>query len=180
MALTDAPECIPFCAVRPVVATRNSWSASGNGSGRFALFCESLCIAPSSRYATPNGSPPATATLTPPSEAAAVRAARVHRRAREDQQAGDVTTLEWKLHDALALDNLADAGALHVDERRFRLHRDRLLDVSERQRDVDRWGRGDLEHDPRLRVRAEPLQRDLEPIRARRRDWIRGTAVARR
>jgi hypothetical protein len=41
-ALTDAPECMPFCAERPLVATLNSCSASGNGSGRFALFCGSL------------------------------------------------------------------------------------------------------------------------------------------
>ena len=31
-ALTAAPDLTPFCAVSPLVATRNSWSASGNGS----------------------------------------------------------------------------------------------------------------------------------------------------
>ena len=47
-ALTEAPEWTPFCADRPLVATLNSCSASGNGSGRFALFCGLLCMAPSS------------------------------------------------------------------------------------------------------------------------------------
>jgi hypothetical protein len=47
-ALTEAPEWTPFCAERPLVATLNSWSASGNGIGRFALFCGLLCVAPSS------------------------------------------------------------------------------------------------------------------------------------
>ena len=65
-AFTDAAECMPFCAERPLVATLNSCSASGNGSGRLALFCGLLCIAPSRRYATPNDSPPATEMLTPP------------------------------------------------------------------------------------------------------------------
>ena len=51
---------------RPLVATRNSCSASGNGSGRPPAFCRSLCIAPSSRYATPNETPPATEMFTPP------------------------------------------------------------------------------------------------------------------
>jgi hypothetical protein len=46
-ALTDAPECIPFCAERPLVATLNSCSASGNGNGMFVLSYGSLCIAPS-------------------------------------------------------------------------------------------------------------------------------------
>ena len=36
-ALTEAPACIPFCAERPLVATLNSCSASGNGSGRLRL-----------------------------------------------------------------------------------------------------------------------------------------------
>ncbi len=47
-ALTDAPECTPFCAERPLVATQNSCSASGNGSGRFVFCCGLLCTAPSS------------------------------------------------------------------------------------------------------------------------------------
>jgi hypothetical protein len=36
-ALTDADECMPFSAERPLVATRNSCSASGNGNGRLEL-----------------------------------------------------------------------------------------------------------------------------------------------
>ena len=48
-ALTEAPECIPFWADRPLVATLNSCSASGKGSGRFTLSCGLLCMAPSRR-----------------------------------------------------------------------------------------------------------------------------------
>ena len=47
-ALTDAPDLTPFSAERPLVATWNSWSASGNGSGRLALLCGLLCSASSS------------------------------------------------------------------------------------------------------------------------------------
>jgi hypothetical protein len=47
-AFTVAPECVPFSAERPLVATRNSCSASGKGNGRFRLSYVSLCIAPSS------------------------------------------------------------------------------------------------------------------------------------
>ena len=36
-ALTDADECIPLSADRPLVATRNSCSASGKGNGRLEL-----------------------------------------------------------------------------------------------------------------------------------------------
>ena len=48
-AFTDADACMPFCAESPLVATRNSCSASGNGIGRFTLLCGLLCVAPSSR-----------------------------------------------------------------------------------------------------------------------------------
>ena len=65
-AFTEAPAFTPFCAVRPLVATWNSCSASGNGSGMLELFCGSLCMAPSSVYATPKSWPPATEMSTPP------------------------------------------------------------------------------------------------------------------
>ena len=65
-AFTDAPECMPACGESALVSTRNSCSASGNGSGRFRLSYGLLCVAPSSRYATPNDWPPATEYATPP------------------------------------------------------------------------------------------------------------------
>ena len=43
--------------------------------------------------------------------------------------------------------------------------RDGLLEVADRQHDVDRRRRADLQHDAGLHVGAEPLQRDLEPVR---------------
>src|SRR6185295_539890 len=65
-ALTAAPECMPFCAVRALVSARNSCSASGNGSGRFRLSYGLLCVAPSRLYATPKASPPPTEKALPP------------------------------------------------------------------------------------------------------------------
>jgi len=101
------------------------------------------------------------------SEAAAVRTACIHRRARQYEEAGDVPSLERKLHDALASDHFADAGALDVDERRLRFNGDGFLEIAERHRDVDR-GRGrDLQHDPGLRICAEPLEGHLQSIRPR-------------
>ena len=41
-ALTAAVECIPVAAASPPVPTLNSWSASGNGSGRPSVVCVSL------------------------------------------------------------------------------------------------------------------------------------------
>src|SRR5215216_5267105 len=64
--LTDAPECTPVDAPSAPVSTRNSCSASGNGSGRLRLSYGLLCIAPSSTYAVPVDNPPATAISTPP------------------------------------------------------------------------------------------------------------------
>src|SRR5439155_17471546 len=53
-------------ALSALVATLNSCSASGNGSGRFALSYGLLCVAPSSRYATPDDCPPAIEISFPP------------------------------------------------------------------------------------------------------------------
>ena len=46
--ITDAPDFKPLSAESPLVATWNSWSASGNGIGSPALLCGLLCSAPSS------------------------------------------------------------------------------------------------------------------------------------
>ena len=46
-ALTAAPECTPFCALNPLVATLNSCSASGNGNGLLTLLNASLLSPPS-------------------------------------------------------------------------------------------------------------------------------------
>ena len=65
-AFTVPPECTPFSAESPLVATRNSCSASGNGNGMLRLSYGLLCEAPSRRYATPNGRLPATPVKTDP------------------------------------------------------------------------------------------------------------------
>ena len=55
----------------------------------------------------------------------------LHRRAREHEQIGDLPSLQRQLDDALLFDDVADAGAPHVDERRGRFDRDRLLEGAE-------------------------------------------------
>src|SRR5688572_22976731 len=64
-ALTDAPDERPIDASCALVLMRNSWSASGNGSGRLVPSNRLLLIAPSIRYCTPKRAPPATEMLTP-------------------------------------------------------------------------------------------------------------------
>src|SRR5688500_1731991 len=63
---TEPPECTPLSAERPLVATRNSCIASGNGSGMLRLSYGLLCGAPSRRYVTPNGRLPATPVYVEP------------------------------------------------------------------------------------------------------------------
>ena len=62
---TTAPDARPTDASCALVLIRNSWSASGNGSGMFVASHRLLLIAPSSRYCTPQRPPPATEMLTP-------------------------------------------------------------------------------------------------------------------
>ena len=47
--LTVPPACRPFCAFCELVSTRNSCSASGNGSGMLNPSKTLLCVAPSRR-----------------------------------------------------------------------------------------------------------------------------------
>jgi hypothetical protein len=100
--------------------------------------------------------------------AAAVRRAGLHRRAREHDQVGDLASLERQFDDALVLDDVADAGAADVDDRRGGLYGDRLFKVADRQLRVERGRLADLQHDSSLRVGPESLERDLEAVRARR------------
>ena len=55
------------------------------------------------------------------------------RRAGQHDQVGDLAALQRQLDDPLLLDDLADAGAAHVDERRGRFDRHRLLEVADRR-----------------------------------------------
>ena len=72
------------------------------------------------------------------------------------------------IEDAFLFDHLADAGAPHVHERRGRLHRHRLLEIADGQDRVDSRCAAHLQHDARLDVSAESLQRHLQPVRAGR------------
>ena len=126
-ALTDAPECMPFCAVRPLVATRNSCSASGNGQRQVRVVLRIVVHGAVEQVRDAERQSARDRDVHAAGEAAAVRAARVHGRAGQHEQARHLASLQRQLHDPLALDDLADAGALHVDERRCGFDRDRLL-----------------------------------------------------
>ena len=82
----------------------------------------------------------------------------------EDDQVGHLTSLERQLDDALLLNHFADAGALCVDERRSGLDGDRLGQLTEPQRDIDRGRRAHLEDDARLREGSEPGEHCFEPV----------------
>ena len=92
----------------------------------------------------------------------------IDRRAGQHDQVGDLAPLQRELHQALLLDDFADPRAAHVHERRGRLDRHRFFQVADRQRRRDHRVRVHLQHDARLHVGAESLQRHLEPIGADR------------
>ncbi len=89
-------------------------------------------------------------------------------RAGERDEVGDLAPLQRQLDDPFLLDDLADAGAAHVNQRRGRFHRHGLLEVADGERRVERRRRADLQHDAGLDVGAEALQRHFEPIGADR------------
>jgi hypothetical protein len=61
------------------------------------------------------------------------RNAGLHRRSREEDQVGDLPSLQRQLLDPFVLDHRADAGALHVDQRRRRRDRDRFFEAADPQ-----------------------------------------------
>jgi hypothetical protein len=67
----------------------------------------------------------------PTLEAAAVRASRLNRRARERDEVGDLAPLKRQLDDPLLLHDLANAGASHVDDGRGRFDGYRFLEVAD-------------------------------------------------
>ena len=136
----------------------------GKRQRQAAVFCGSLCMAPSSVYATPNGRPPATEMFTPPWKLRLLRPSRLHGRAGEHDQVGDLASLQRQLHDPLLLDDLlmpalrtstsgAAASTVTVSS-----------SVADGERDVDRRRGADLQHDAGLHVGAEPCERHLEPV----------------
>ena len=98
-------------------------------------------------------------------EAAVVRPSHVDRGARLEDQVGDLASLQRQLDNALLLDDLADACALRVHERRRRLDGNRLGQLAQSKGDVDRRRRGHLQDDARLDIGAEAREHDLEPVR---------------
>ena len=76
--------------------------------------------------------------------------------------------LQRELHNPLLLDDVAEAGAPHVDERRRRHHRQRLRDVPHAQHRIDHRVRVDLQHDAGLHIGAKSLQGDLQLVRTDR------------
>ena len=97
-------------------------------------------------------------------EAAIVGASRFDRRAGENNQIRDLSSLQRELDDALLIDHLADARAADVDERGGRFDGDRLFEIPDAERGVDGRRRADLQDESGLHVGAETLQRDLQPV----------------
>ena len=119
-------------------------------------------VADAGRQAAGHGNPDA------PRRGAVRGFGRLHRRAREHEQVGDLASLQRELDDPLLLDHRADARAAHVHDRRRGFHRHGFFERAERERRVHRRRRAHLQHEPRLHVGAETLQRNLEAIRAGR------------
>ena len=80
----------------------------------------------------------------------------------------ELTAVQRQLEHLLVRDHLADAGIPRLDERRGALHRDRLGELSELQRDVERRIRIHLQDDAGLNEFAEALQLRIEAVGANR------------
>ena len=94
------------------------------------------------------------------------RSARRH--ARLEDQLCQLPAVERQLEHLLVRDHLPDAGVTRLDQRRAALDRDGLLELTELEHNGERWIRADLQDDAGLHVRAESLERRLEPVRADR------------
>jgi hypothetical protein len=112
-------------------------------------------MAPSRRYATPYGSPPPPRSPGRPARPVG-RRRRLHGRSRDDDQLRRVASVERQREDLLVTDDIADAGALDVDQRRGAFHGDGLFELAHRELGVED-GRGPyLQHDAGLYVGSEP------------------------
>ena len=100
-------------------------------------------------------------------KAAGVRLAGLDGRARQEDEVGDLTALQRELHNPLVLDHGPDARALDIDERRRGFNGHRLVEIPEREHDIDNRSSRYLEHDAGLHRGAKPRQHGLQPIRAR-------------
>jgi hypothetical protein len=100
-----------------------------------------------------------------------------HDRASDLDQIGGVASVQRQLFDALVLDDLPDAGAARLDQRRRGLHRHGLAERADRQRHRDFGIRADLQDDAGLLVDAEAGEHRLQAIRPDRQAGQRVGAV---
>src|SRR4029079_16733745 len=70
--------------------------------------------------------------------------------------------------DTILVERLADAAPAPGAGRGCRFDRNSLLEIADAKRRVDGWRGANLQHDSSLDVGATTLQRDLEPVRTRR------------
>ena len=166
--LTVPPAFTPFCAFWELVSTRNSCIASGKRQRQVdavvpvvvhraveqILHAELLAA----------GDRDAAALC----QAAARRIAGVHRTASQDDERGDVATLERQRLDGLVVDDCSDRRVARFDERRGRLHRHCFLERAELQLHGDHRIAVHLQHDSGLHVGAEAGERGFEAIRSNR------------
>ena len=107
------------------------------------------------------------------------RAVRLYGRSRERDQIYGIPAVERQRENALVFHHLSETGVARLDERRRRLHRDRLLNGAERQVHVDDRRVVDLQDDARAHVRFEARQVHVESIRSNRqvRQCVRSICV---
>lgn len=96
------------------------------------------------------------------------RAGAALRQPRLEDQLGELPSVERQFQYLLVRDDLSDARAARLDERRTSLNRHRLLDLADVERHRKRGVGADLQDDARLLVRPEPLDRRFEAVRPNR------------
>ena len=101
-------------------------------------------------------------------EASGADGSRLDRGADLQHEIHGIAPVQRQFEDARVLDDVADAGALDVHERRRGVHRDAFFERADLERRVDRRRRADLQHDAGLHVGAESLEADFELVRPRR------------
>jgi hypothetical protein len=90
-------------------------------------------------------------------EALGRRSTGLERGAGQDDEVGDLASLQRQRHNPLLLDDLTDAGAAHVHQGCGGFDRNGLLQIAYPQHRIDGRRGAHLEHDPGLHVGAKSL-----------------------
>ena len=96
---------------------------------------------------------------------------RRHRGAGQCDQVGDLTAVEGQFQDSLLLDDLPNALAPRLHQRRVRLNLDLLRHLTYFQHQIDHRSAVHLQHNSRLQKCAKSRQSRFQLIRAQRQVW---------